>query len=96
MSEIGNLTGDPPVPRPGLLHAVGGSRRCGVVIALESGELPIPDSPNVCLRIDKRAAGVPNRRLGEHHGYHLVVLRDELSWLERRVVESLSKTTKPA
>jgi len=43
MSEIGNLTGDPPVPRAGLLHAVGGSRRCGVVIALESGELSIPE-----------------------------------------------------
>src|SRR5438477_2668065 len=37
---------------PGLLHAVGSSRRCGVVIALESGELPIPDRPHVCLRID--------------------------------------------
>jgi hypothetical protein len=96
MSEIGNLTGDRPVPRAGLLHAVGGSRSCGVVIALEPGELPIPQSPHVCLRIDKRAAGVPNRCLGVHQRYHLVVLGDELSWLERRVVESRCKTTKPA
>src|SRR5829696_2010340 len=83
-------------PRAGLLHAVGSSRRCRVVIALESGELPILDRPHVCLRIDKRAAGVPNRCLGIHQGYDLVVLGDELSWLERRVVESRCKTTKPA
>src|SRR5436190_15965384 len=93
---LAHATYDPPVPRAWLLHAVGGSRRCGVVIALESGELSIPDRPHVCLRIDKRAAGVPNRRLGVHQGYHLVVLGDELSWLERRVVESRCKTTKPA
>src|SRR5215208_6346250 len=65
-----------------------------VVIALESGELSI--RPHVCRRIDKRSAGVANRRLGVHQGYHLVVLGDELSWLERRVVESRCKTTKPA
>src|SRR6266576_3278062 len=74
---------DPPVPRAGLLHAVGSSRRCGVEMDLESGELPIPERPHVCLMIDKRAAGVPNRCLGVHQGYHLVVLGDELSWLER-------------
>src|SRR5215204_4231470 len=74
--------------RAGLLHAVGSSRRRGVVVALESGELPIPERQHVCLMIDKRAAGVPNRCLGVHQGYHLVVLGDELSWLERRVVES--------
>jgi hypothetical protein len=34
---LAHATYDPPVPRAGLLHAVGGSRRCGVVIALESG-----------------------------------------------------------
>src|SRR6266496_3934301 len=89
-------THDPPVLRAGLLHAVGSSRRCGVVIALESGEFSIPDRPHVCLRVDTRAAGVPNRSLGGHQGYHLVVLGDELSWLERRVVESRCKTTKPA
>jgi transposase len=87
---------DPLVPRAGLLHAVGSSRRCGVEIDLESGELAIPERPHVCLMIDKRAAGVPNRRLGVHKGYHLVVLGDELSWLERRVVASRCKTTKPA
>jgi hypothetical protein len=42
------------------------------------------------------AAGVPNRCLGVHQGYHRVVMGDELSWLERRVVESRCKTTKPA
>src|SRR5213595_14459 len=75
-------TYEPPVPRAGLLHAVGSSRRCWVVIALESGELSIPERPHVCLRIDKRAAGGSNRGLGVHQGYHLVVLGDELSWLE--------------
>src|SRR4029450_12891372 len=84
------------VPRAGLLQAVGGSRRRGVVIALESGELPVPDRPHVCLRVDERAAGVPNRCLGVHQGYDLGVLGEELSWLERRVVESRCKTTKPA
>jgi hypothetical protein len=75
MSEIGNLTCDPPVPRAGLLNAVGGNCRCGVVIAVESGELPIPERPHVCLMIDESAAGVPNRCLGVHQGYHLVVGR---------------------
>ena len=89
-------TYDPPVLRAGLLHAVGSSRRRGVVIALESGELPILERPHLCLMIDKRAAGVPNRCLRVHQGYHLVVLGDELSWLEGRVVESRCKTTKPA
>src|SRR6266542_4880426 len=89
-------TYDPTVSRAGLLHAVRSSRRCGVVIALESGELPMPDRPHVCLRIDKRSAGVSNRRLGVHQGYHLVVLGDELSWLERRVVDSRCETTNPA
>ena len=28
---------------------MGSSRRCSVVIALESGELPIPERPHVCL-----------------------------------------------
>src|SRR5690242_4253630 len=98
----------PPVPtvlalltrglrrREALLHAVGSSRRCGVVIALESGELPVPERPHVCLMTDKRTAGVPNRCLGVHQGYHLVVLGDELSWLERRVLASRCKTTEPA
>src|SRR5215211_2531124 len=80
----------------GLPHAVGSRRRCGVVVALESGELPIPNRPHVCLRIDKRAAGAPNRCLGVHQGYDFVVLGDELSWLERRVVDGRCKTTKPA
>jgi hypothetical protein len=75
---------------------VGTIRRCGVEIDLESGEFPIPERPHVCLMIDKRAARVPNRCLGVHQGYHLVVLGDELSWLERRVVASRCKTTKPA
>src|SRR5947207_4698636 len=93
---LAHATYDPPVPRAGLLHAVGSSRRCGVVIALESGELSIPDRPHVCLRVHKRSAGVPNCCLGVHEGYHLVVLGDELSWLERRVVDSRYKTAKPA
>src|SRR6266498_1836129 len=96
MSEIGNLTCDPSVPRVGLLHAVGGSCRCGIEIDLESGELPIPERPHVCLMIDESAAGLPNRRFGVHQGYHLVVLGDELSWFEGREVESRCKTTKPA
>ena len=41
--------------KPPLRHAVGGSRRCGVLIVLESGDLPIPERPDVCLMIDKSA-----------------------------------------
>lgn len=43
-----------------------------------------------------RAAGVANRFLGVHQGYHLVVLGDDLSWLERRVVDCRCNTTEPA
>src|SRR3954447_1247218 len=88
--------GDSLVPRAGLLHAVGSSRRCGVQIDLYPGDLPIPERPHVCLVIDKSAAGVANRCLGVHRGHHLVVLGDELSWLERREVESRCETPKPA
>jgi hypothetical protein len=83
-------------PRRGLLHAVGGGRRCGVLIVPESGELPIPGRPHVCLMIDEGAAGVPHRCLGVHQGYHLVVLSDEISRLECREVESRGETAKPA
>ena len=91
---LAQATYDPPVSRAGLLHAVGTIRRCGVEIDLESGEFPLQERPHVCLMIDKRAASVPNRCLGVHQGYHLVVLGDEPSWLERRVVASRCKTTK--
>ena len=82
--------------RAGLLHTAGGSKRCGVEVDLESGELSIPECPQVYLVIGDGAAGIPNRRLGVHQGYDLVVLGDELSWLERREVETRCQTTKPA
>jgi hypothetical protein len=93
---VAHATYDPPVSRGGLFHAVGTIRRCGVEIDLDSDELPIPERPHVCLMIDKRSAGVANRCLGVHKGYRLVVLGDELSRLERRLVVSRCKTTKPA
>src|SRR5438067_5306690 len=82
--------------RAGLLHAVGSSCCCGVVIDLESRELSIPERPHVRLIIDERAAGMPNRLLGVYQRYHPVVVGDELSWLERCVVDRRCKTTKAA
>src|SRR3954453_21073834 len=64
------------------LGAVGGSRRRGVEIDLQSRELPIPERPHVCLIIDQRAVGVPYHSPGLPQRHHLVVLGDELSWPE--------------
>src|SRR4051794_31794116 len=62
--------------------APGGDHRRRVQVELETGDLAVPEGPDVGLVLDHLLARVADRRLGVDEGHDLVALGDELARLE--------------